>query len=119
MLAVHLPEGRLKNQLLEIVEDERSHLYFHCDFLRGQTPKQWQKRVFILVWRLVMVCAAIVVAIDHRKAIRDLNIGFKRVLLRWKSYSKLAEVLVVAERIGSRRICSDIASVKTPGKMTV
>jgi hypothetical protein len=119
MLAVHLPQGRLKNQLLEIVEDERSHLYFHCDFLRSQTPKQWQKRVFILVWRLVMVSAAIVVAIDHRKAIRDLNIGFKRVLLRCKSYSKLAEVLVVAERTGSRRICSDIASVKTPGKMTV
>jgi hypothetical protein len=57
-----------------------------------------------------MVCAAIVVAIDHRRAIRDLNIGFKRVLLRWKSYSKLAEVLVVAERTESRRICSDIAT---------
>jgi len=119
LLAVELPEGRLKKQLLEIVEDERSHLYFHCDFLRSQTRNIWQKRVFVLVWRLVMVAAALVVAIDHRKAIRDLNIGLKRVLLRWKSYSKLAEVLVVAERTGSRRICSDIASVKAQAKMTL
>ncbi len=117
LLAVQLPEGRLKKQLLEIVEDERSHLYFHCDFLRSQTSKQWQKRVFMLVWRLVMVSAAIVVAIDHRKAIRDLDIGLKKVLFRWKSYSKLAEVLVVAERTGSRRICSDIASMKVPNKI--
>jgi len=118
LLAVHLPESRLKKQLLEIVEDERSHLYFHCDFLRSQTTKKWQKRVFVLIWRLVMVSAALVVAIDHRKALRDLDIGLKSVLLRWKSYSKLAEVLVVAERTGSRRICSDIAGMKVPNKMT-
>ena len=41
-----------------------------------------------------MACAAIVVAIDHRRAVRDLNIGLKTVLLRWRSYSDLAEVLV-------------------------
>jgi hypothetical protein len=64
-----------------------------------------------------MVSAAIVVAIDHRKAIRDLDIGLKKVLFRWKSYSKLAEVLVVAERTGSRRICSDIASTKVRNKI--
>jgi len=119
LLAVHLPEGRVKNQLLEIVEDERSHLYFHCDFLRSQTPKPWQKTVFVLVWRLVMVAAAIVVAIDHRKAIRDLNIGLKTVLLRWKSYSKLAEVLVVAERTGSQPARSDIARVEISNGMTL
>ena len=119
LIAVQLPEGRLKKQLLEIVEDERAHLYFHCDFLRSQTPKRWQKRAFVLVWRLVMVAAAIVVAIDHRKAIRDLNIGLKKVLLRWKSYSTLAEVLVVAERTESRRICSDSASVRMQTKMTL
>jgi hypothetical protein len=112
LLAVHLPDGRLKNQLLEIVEDEHSHLYFHCDFLRTQTPKLWQKRVFMLIWRLVMVSAAIVVAIDHRKAIHDLNIGIGTVLRRWKSYSKLAEVLVVAERKTSKRPCSDIAGME-------
>ncbi len=98
LLAVQLPQSRLRSQLLEIVEDERSHLYFHCDFLRCQTPKRWQKRLFIGIWRLVMCCAAIVVAIDHRRAVRDLNIEFKAVFSRWRSYSFLAEMLVVADR---------------------
>lgn len=112
LLAVHLPPSRLRNQLLEIVEDERSHLYFHCDFLRSQTTKQWQKRVFVLVWRLTMFCAAIVVAIDHRRAIRDLNIGLGIVLARWKSYSLLAEVLVVAETTenSAKRPIGDISA---------
>ena len=108
LLAVHLPPSRLRSQLLEIVEDERSHLYFHCDFLRSQTKKRWQKRVFVIVWRAVMVCAAIVVAIDHRRAIRDLDIGLKRVLVRWKSYSDLAETLVVADSSenGAKVVCA-------------
>jgi hypothetical protein len=97
LLAIQLPPSRLRDQLLEIVEDERAHLYFHCDFLRSQTGKRWQKRVFVLVWRVVMGCAAVVVAVDHRAAIRDLDIGLNRVLVRWKSYSDLAEALVVSE----------------------
>ena len=96
LLAVHLPQSRLRSQLLEIVEDERSHLYFHCDFLRVQTPTAWRKRVFVVIWRFVMVSAAIVVALDHRHAIRDLGIGTKQVFGRWKSYSKLAEQLVLS-----------------------
>ena len=102
LLAVHLPASRLRSQLLEIVEDERSHLYFHCDFLRSQTPKRWQKRVFVFVWRAVMLSAAVVVAIDHRRAIMELDIGLKAVVLRWKSYSNLAEVLVVADSSENR-----------------
>jgi len=92
----------LRSQLLDIVEDERSHLYFHCDFLRSQTPGKWQKRLFICAWRLVMCSAVVVVAIDHRRAIRDLNIGFKAVVSRWKSYSLLAETLVIADRINQK-----------------
>ena len=98
LLAVQLPPSRLRDQLLEIVEDERSHLLFHCDFLRSQTGKRWQKYLFVCVWRSIMGAAAIVVAIDHRKAIRDMNIGLKTVLCRWQSYSFLAESLVVADR---------------------
>jgi hypothetical protein len=97
LLAQHLQPSRLRSQLLEIVEDERSHLYFHCDFLRSQTRKPWQKRVFVLVWRTVMAFAALVVALDHRTAIRDLNIGLSTVFQRWRSYSTLAEVLVVVD----------------------
>jgi hypothetical protein len=102
LLAAHLPASRLRDQLLDIVEDERSHLYFHCDFLRRQATTRWQKRVFVLVWRAVMLSAAIVVAIDHRRAIFNLGIGLKRVLVRWRSYSNLAESLVVNDEPSSR-----------------
>ena len=45
-----------------------------------------------------MASAVVVVAIDHRRAIRDLNIGFAAVMSRWQSYSMLAETLVLADR---------------------
>jgi len=112
LLAVRLPASRLRSQLLEIVEDERSHLYFHCDFLRSQATKRWQKRVFVLVWRAVMLSAAVVVAIDHRRAIMELDIGLKAVLLRWRSYSDLAEVLVVSDstEISAEQRLGDISA---------
>ncbi len=97
LLAMRLPASRLRNQLLEIVEDERSHLYFHCDFLRTQTFSRFRKFVFVVVWRIVMSSAALVVALDHRKAITDLGIGLKPVLERWRAFSRLAEMLVVSD----------------------
>jgi hypothetical protein len=113
LLAVQLPPSRLRDQLLDIVEDERSHLYFHCDFLRSQTPTRWRKRLFIVVWRAVMFSAAIVVAIDHRKAIRDLDIGVRKVLQRWQSYSGLAESLVTADasEFGAKTSVTDAGAV--------
>jgi hypothetical protein len=113
LLAIHLPPSKLRSQLLEIVEDERSHLFFHCDFLRSQTRKRWQKRIFIVVWRLVMAAAAVVVAIDHRRAIVDLGIGVRTVLTRWKSYSELAEALVVSdcENIRGKSACGEDATL--------
>lgn len=112
LLAVQLPPSRLRDQLLDIVEDERSHLYFHCDFLRSQTRTRWRKRLFIVVWRTVMFSAAIVVAIDHRKAIRDLDIGLNKVLQRWQSYSGLAEALVTADlsQFGAKSGIANIAA---------
>lgn len=97
LLAVNLPSSQLRNQLLEIVEDERAHLYFHCAFLRSQTKKWWQKRIFVCIWRTVMLAASIAVVIDHRHAIRDMRIGRSRIMARWKTYSQLAEKLVVKE----------------------
>ncbi len=110
LLAVHLPRSRLRDQLLDIVDDERSHLYFHCDFLRAQTASRFKKRVFVAVWRSVMVCAALVVAIDHRNAIKELEIGLKPVLARWRTYSRLAETLVVAD---SQAVCPKARELPT------
>lgn len=42
-----------------------------------------------------MRCAVVVVAIDHREAIKDPDIGWQQVFGRWNSYSDLAERLVV------------------------
>jgi len=97
LLAVKLPPSNLRNRLMEIVEDERFHLYFHCAFLRSQARKGWQKRIFVCVWRTVMLAASVAVIIDHRRAIQDMNIGMRNITARWNHYRELAEALVVAD----------------------
>jgi len=51
--------------------------------------------LFVMIWRSTMLTAAIAVIIDHRAAIRDMQLGFRSVLRRWITYSLLAEKLVV------------------------
>lgn len=95
ILASRLPKSRIKSLLAQLVNDEKAHLRFHCEFLRLHTMKWWQRQVFRLAWRLTMVAAAGVVLLDHRHAIRDLQIPPNLVWQRWRSYSQLAERLVV------------------------
>ena len=97
LLARHLEPCNLRERLLEIVDDERSHLYFHCDFLRSQTEGRVRRWMFQITWRSVIAAAALVVAFDHRHAIRDLEIGFSTVFERWSNFAKLAEALVVSD----------------------
>lgn len=91
LLASRLPACRIRSLLQQIVDDERSHLEFHCSFLRAQLQTPWQRRLFVLVWRSTMLAAAVVVMIDHRGAIRDLGIGRDAIWSRWMRYSRLAE----------------------------
>ena len=51
--------------------------------------------MFIGAWRTTMLLAALAVLIDHRAAIRDMQIPVRVVWERWMSYSRLAERLVV------------------------
>ncbi len=97
LLARRLTSCNLRERLLEIVEDERSHLYFHCDFLRSQTGSRARRWVFRIAWRAVISAAALVVAFDHRHAIRDLGIGFSTVIERWANFARLAEALVISD----------------------
>ena len=53
-IAGKLPAGPVRRWLCELVEDERSHLEFHCLFLQSQTTSPWRRRVFVTVWRSVM-----------------------------------------------------------------
>jgi len=108
LLATRLPPTRLKSLLAQLVNDDRAHLYFHTNFLRSQANSAWRRAVFICAWRVTMVAAAIVVLIDHRQALRDLNLSTSTVLRRWISYSRLAEQLVVNTRITSDRVPKNI-----------
>jgi len=108
LLATRLPPTRLKSLLAQLVNDERAHLHFHTDFLRSQTKSTWRRTVFICAWRATMAAAAIVVLIDHRQALRDLDLKTSTVLRRWISYSRLAERLVVDARITSDRVSENI-----------
>lgn len=95
VLATRLPNTRLQQLLAQIVEDERAHLHFHCCFLRSQMISGWRRALFVLVWRSTMAAAAIVVLIDHRRALRDLDLKFSTVWRRWRTYRRLAERLVL------------------------
>ena len=93
-IAAKLGPGPVRRWLSEMVEDERSHLEFHCLFLQSQVTTGWRRRLFSAGWRGVMVAAAIVVMIDHRQTIRDLNLGFRCTWQRWMAFSQMAERLV-------------------------
>jgi hypothetical protein len=95
LLATRVPPSRLKSLLAQLVNDERAHLHFHAGFLRTQTSGWWRRAVFICAWRLTMTAASIAVLIDHRAALRDMNLDAKTMLRRWFAYSHLAERLVI------------------------
>ena len=95
-LAAALPASPMKSWLLQIVDDERAHLEFHCRFLEAQATTRWRRWLFVGAWRSTMYAAAIVVMIDHRRTIRDLNLGFRQTWGRWMAISELAEKLVTA-----------------------
>ena len=94
LLASRLPRGDIRSWLDELVADERSHLEFHCEFLRSQVTNQWRRWLFILTWRATMLAAAIAVMLDHRAAIRDVGLDAGTVWRRWWRYARLAERLV-------------------------
>ncbi len=93
-IAAKLGPGPVRRWLSEMVEDERSHLEFHCLFLQSQVTTAWRRKLFVAVWRSVMAAAAIVVMIDHKQTIRDLNLGFRCTWQRWMAFSQMAERLV-------------------------
>jgi len=94
LIASRLPQSRLRSMLAQIVNDERAHLNFHCSFLRTQVQSRWRRLLFRLAWKMTMFAACIVVAIDHRRALRDLGLTAKTVIRRWNAYSRFAEKLV-------------------------
>lgn len=97
LIATRMPQSRLKSLLAQIVNDERAHLHFHCDFLQIQANCWWRRVVFIVGWRMTMTAAAVVVLIDHRRALKDLQLSYGTVWRRWATYSRHAEKLVLGQ----------------------
>ena len=105
MLSQKLPASPMREWLKELVDDEQSHLDFHCCFLHSQVDRPWKRWVFVFAWRATMVSAAIAVMADHRAVIRDLAIDKRAIWRRWMTFSLLAERLVVRPREDFVRVC--------------
>ena len=115
LLARQLPQCDIKTILEELVSDELSHLQFHCCFLRSQANSSWRRAIFILVWRATMLAAAITVLIDHRHALRDLDLDISIVWRRWMRYSRLAEDYVAGRGVpGEVLLLADLATGVAP-----
>jgi hypothetical protein len=97
LLASRLPEGNLSTLLREIEQDEKAHLRFHCRFLRSQVNSAVSRLVFTAAWRTLMLAAAVVVLIDHRHALHDLEIAPADAWRRWMVYSRTAEGLITGQ----------------------
>lgn len=112
-IASKLPDSPLRSWLLQIVDDERAHLEFHCAFLRDQAHGPWKQRLFVVTWRGVMYAAAVVVMLDHWRTIRDLEIGYRTTWEHWMAIAELAERLVLGQSLPSvgveaeRGMCSE------------
>ncbi len=118
LIASRLPRSRIRSLLAQIVNDERSHLYFHCDFLRNHVSSGWRRMLFVAAWRTTITAAAIAVLIEHRRVLRDLNLPVIAVWRRWYSLSRFAEQIVCAERKASGNELQemDAVSVRPPAE---
>jgi lipopolysaccharide/colanic/teichoic acid biosynthesis glycosyltransferase len=101
LLALRLPDGQLRCLLEELAADEEAHLQFHSAFLRmcsGGTLHTFHAMVFKVIWRLVTFSAAIVVSIDHRRALNALDIPLGLVWQRWMYLVRETEAQVMNPR---------------------
>lgn len=108
LMADRLPPGNLRNWLLELVEDERSHLEFHCQFLRSQVRTRLQRALFTIAWRAIMGLAGLAVLIDHRETLRDLYIERQSAWNFWTYHRVAVEHYVLDTK--SRRQRPDATS---------
>ena len=96
LLAMRLPPGQIRNSLDELALDEEAHLKFHSEFLRIHVHGWLRTILFKLAWRFVTYCAAIVVSIDHYRALKAMHIPIKLVWRRWMYLVRETESQVIA-----------------------
>lgn len=98
LLALRLADAQLSRLLTELARDEEAHLKFHSAFLRYHTQGIISGFLFSLVWRLVTFTAAIVVTIDHHRALKDLDIPLRLVWQRWMYLVRETELQVLTNQ---------------------
>ena len=96
LLAMRLPTGQIRTLLNELARDEEAHLKFHSDFLRMHAQGWVHALIFKTVWRLVTYSAAVVVTIDHYRALKAMRIPMRLVWQRWMYLVHETEQQVVA-----------------------
>jgi hypothetical protein len=63
-----------------LLADERRHVPFHCDRLRGGLPRP-VRSAMVLLWRAAATGTAVVVAADHGRALRVLGTTRRRFVV--------------------------------------
>jgi len=107
LLASRLPACDMRRWLMAMVADEADHLDFHCAFLRRQITGPASRAVFIATWRALMFASELVVLIDHRKALRDMQIDRSEVRALWAKYRRLAERSIVNDARPSSHVAME------------
>jgi len=98
LLAMRLPEGQVRGLLNELAKDEEAHLKFHSDFLRLYAQGTLPGLFFRLIWRIVTYAAAIMVTIDHRHALKQMDIPLKLVWQRWMFLVRETESQITTQK---------------------
>lgn len=78
-LVTRLPPGPLRTCIDQLIEDETHHLAFHGDAFRGD-------RAFTRMWYPVVLAAAAVVLIDHRRTHQALGIPISEAVTRFRDH---------------------------------
>lgn len=110
-IAEKLKRGPVRTYLRQLVDDKRAHVDFHCQFLRSQMKSAWQRKLFVVGWRILMGVAALVVRVEHQRTIHDLNLDVDCTRQRRIAFGQMAERLVTNFPVGASSYVSDCRTV--------
>ena len=88
--------GSLRDALRQICGDEEKHLDFHVAFFRAECSNVWKRLLFRPVWWAVCTLAALLVAHDHKPALRALRVDRAWMLRRFVQLIREVDVAVLA-----------------------
>lgn len=91
-----LPEGTLRDAMVQIVNDEDAHMAFHNDFFSSQLRSPAAKLAFRAAWWTVATSACSVVLWDHRKTLTAFGRSKRATATRLMSLIRKVECEVLS-----------------------